>query len=370
MYIGALHSGIEFETIHSEIGMEVMDEYPSLINKLHSEVAKFLQTKSENISLTHNTAEGLCLVAESYPIKPGDEIISYKCEYPSNHYPWILQERRGAKVILLENVDLSVDKCLEKNSKNPKSITPCAWSFEELEKKITSKTKIIALSHVQFTSGYAADLERLGKLCKDKNIDLIIDAAQSFGAIPIYPERDNIAAISTSTWKWLMGPIGSGLLYTSPSIREKLSYNMAGADLMQQGDDYLNHKWLPFTDGRRFEYSTVNYTAAVQLLTCFEEIFNNYQIEDIQKEIFELQNLFLRNINLSKLKPIIFPDKNRSSILSFVLDNNNDVNELVTKALKKNLRISTRGSYLRTGIHYYNSKDEILKAAEIINELV
>ncbi len=362
LYIGALQAGYEYEQAHSELGWGVTQEYPDLVDKLHAAVAKFLKTSSENISLVHNTAEGLSLIAESYPFQEGDEIISYKCEYPSNYYPWLLQERRGVKLILLENTDLSLDKNCDDGA--------CAFSLEELESKISKRTRVIALSHVQFTSGFACDLHALGKICKAHNIDLIIDAAQSMGSLALFPEMDSISAIATSTWKWLLGPIGSGLLYTSPALREKLSYTMAGADLMKQGDDYLNHKWAPYTDARRFEYSTLNYRAAAQLLSCFEEIFNHYGIEMIQKEILELQDLLLRNINLRKYKPILFPAKNRSGILSFKLDKGNDPSEITTKAFtQKRLRLSTRGGYLRTGIHYSNSKEEILEAAEILNTL-
>jgi len=68
-----------------------------------------------------------------------------------------------------------------------------------------------------------------------KNIDLIIDAAQSLGAIPLYPEEYNISAIASSGWKWLLGPIGSGVLYTSEAFRNKIDFSMVGADLMIQG---------------------------------------------------------------------------------------------------------------------------------------
>ncbi len=60
-----------------------------------------MKTTAENISFAHSTAESMCQIANGYPFEPGDQIISYIHEYPSNHYPWLMQERRGAELVLL-----------------------------------------------------------------------------------------------------------------------------------------------------------------------------------------------------------------------------------------------------------------------------
>src|SRR5690606_1233177 len=105
---------------------------------------------------------------------------------------------------------------------------PSGFSVQDLEELTNSRTRVIALSHVQFTSGFAADLEYLGACCKERSMDLVIDAAQSLGSLPIFPDEMGIAAVAASGWKWLMGPVGSGLLYTSPAFRDRIATTMAG----------------------------------------------------------------------------------------------------------------------------------------------
>ena len=360
LYQGAVDAGHFFAKKHHALGINIFSEYGQILDLLHKAVASFLSTKDSNISFIRNTAEGLSMIAESFPFKKGDEIISYEHEYPSNHYPWLLQTRKGVKLILLKNSVLNKKKISENIAH--------LWSLEDLERAITKKTRIIALSHVQFTSGFSANLKRLGNICKNRNIFLIVDAAQSMGAMPLYPEKWNISAITSSGWKWLMGPIGSGLLYTSPNLRDNLSFTMAGADLMKQGENYLDHRWRPYKDGRRFEYSTPSYELAYQLLACFDDIFNKYSIEKIYKRIVNLQHIFLKEIDMKLFYPIEFPPEHSSCILSMI--SNRDPRHIAKDALtSNNLCISARENYVRIGIHFYNTPEKVKKAAKILNRL-
>ena len=72
-------------------------------------------------------------------------------------------------------------------------------------------------------SGFRANINELAEFCQKQNIDLIIDAAQSAGIIPLYPEELKIAAVVASGWKWLGGILGTALLYTNPNFRKKIS---------------------------------------------------------------------------------------------------------------------------------------------------
>lgn len=289
-------------------GISALPKYVDVLPRLHSNLGRFLHTSAENISFVHNTAEALSMIANGYPFSEGDEVISYRHEYPSNHYPWLLQNRRGVKLVLLsDGAPLIEGETVQ---------GPTGWSMEELEERISPRTKIVALSHVQFTSGYAADLRKLGALCKDKGVDLVVDCAQSLGCLPVYPEEYGIDALVCSGWKWLMGPKGSGLLYTSPSFREKIRETMAGPGLMQQGLNYLDLRWNPHVDGRKFEYSTLPWDHAGAMNTIMEDIFLRYRMEDIRDQVFRLQDRLLERMEAHGLTFLRFDVENRSGILA------------------------------------------------------
>jgi len=356
LYSGAAEQEIEVAAAQRDTGSLIFRRYDEFLDKLRLAAARLLKTSDENVAFVKNTSEGMGLIANGYPFEKGDQIISYVHEYPANHYPWKLQEMHGVELRLLPN----------RSAAGPAHADlPCAWSMSDLEAMTTSRTRIVALSHVQFTSGFAAALEPLGEFCRSRGIDLIIDAAQSLGCLPLYPENHHIAAIASSGWKWLLGPVGTGLLYTSEEFRTKLNPVMVGAELMVQGTDYLDHTWRPHESAKRFEYSTSPVSLAAALAAGIQDLFLRYGLEAIQAEVFRLQDLLLNNLDRSRYARVEFPPENRSGILSLVC--RDDLNLLLQHLESKRVICSARGGYLRLAPHFYNTDEEMIRAAEILN---
>ncbi|MFK7817182.1 MAG: aminotransferase class V-fold PLP-dependent enzyme, partial [Planctomycetaceae bacterium] len=243
-----------------------------------------------------------------------------------------------------------------------------SWSFEELESAVTDRTRMIALSQVQFTSGYAADLPRLGEFCKSRNIDLVIDAAQGLGCLPIYPEECNIACVASAGWKWLLGPVGTGVLYTSPEFREKVEITMSGADHMVQDTNYLDQTWNPHTTGRKFEYSTVSYAVLDGMATGLEEVFLPNTMEQIRDHNFALQEQFLEQLDTTKYQPVIHVPEHRSGILALI-PKVSDAKSISGELDKQNIVITPRDGYLRVAPHLCTTDNEIDQAVEALNAI-
>ena len=344
----------------SSSGISALPQYFDTLPRFHKNVAAFLRTTPENISYVHNTAEAISMIANGYPFAPGDEVISYMHEYPSNHYPWVVQKNRGVNLVLLSD---------KKQLQGCGDITrPMGWSMEELESKITGKTRVVAISHVQYTSGFAADLKALGALCRQKGVDLVVDCAQSLGCLPVYPEEYRISAVTSSGWKWLMGPMGSGLLYTAPEFREKLSETMAGPELMRQGLDYLDLRWTPHDDGRKFEYSTLPWDHVCGMNAVLENLFLKYSIEDIQAEVFRLQDILLKKIDQDCMRPLLFSAENRSGIIA--AEPPCSSKEIVKSLAGNGVVVSAPVGYLRFAPHFYNDEEQMETAAAYINETI
>lgn len=353
LYSGALRAEREVAEAQCRTGALVFARYDEILDGLRVAAAQLMKTSPENLAFVKNTSEGINLIANGYPFEPGDEVISYLHEYPANHYPWKLQENRGVKLILLPD-------------SNPGD-RPVAWSMRDLEARITPRTRIVALSHVQFASGYCADLKPIADLCRSRGIDFVIDAAQSLGSLPVYPDELDAAAVVSSGWKWLMGPIGSGLLHTSPRLRAKLELSMIGAETMQQGLDYLDHTWNPFTSAKCFEYSTSPIALAAGLEVAIREMHLRYGALAIASEIFRLQDVFLKSLDRRKARPVLPHDEARTSIVS--LSTTGDANAMRRALLRENVITTERGGYLRIAPHFYNTDEEMERVARLINAL-
>lgn len=351
-----------FAEAQSRTGVLVYSQYDAILNGLRDAAARVLGTAADNVAFVKNTTEGIALIANGYPFQPGDEVISYVHEYPANHYPWRLQERRGVRLVLLPDRPLTGDV--------PAGLPvglPVAWTLDDLKERITPRTRVVALSHVQFTSGYAADLKPLADVCRAHEIDLVLDVAQSFGCMPVRPDQLPIAAAVTSGWKWLLGPLGCGLMYTSPALRHKLTPVLVGAETMRQGTDYLNHAWDPHTSAKCFEYSTSPIALAAALECCLRELTLRYGVDAIFAEILRLQDVFLKALDRRRCRPVFEPACQRTPILSLHVPDGAD--GLRRRLLKNRVVCTERGGYLRIAPHFYNTEEELERAAHLLNTL-
>lgn len=331
------------------------DYYPQALEAIKEHGATMLKTSPANLAVVKNTSEAISMIANGYPFAAGDEVISFVHEYPANHYPWRLQERRGVQVKLLPNIP------------NRPDIDPAlvgSWSMEALAAAVTPRTRVVALSHVQFTSGFAANLPQLGAFCHQRGIDLIIDAAQSLGSMPVFPEEWHIAAVASAGWKWLLGPFGIGILYANPALREKIALTQIGAETMTQGMDYLDHTWAPHQTAKRFEYSSSPPTLVAALARCIQEVPAHYGAEALFAEIIRLQDIFLAKLNHPDFKPLLYPSEHRSGILPLACP---DPEAVGTALAEQGIITAPRGGVLRIAPHFYNTEEDMLALASAIN---
>ncbi len=351
MYAPAARAAKDFIDAHSEYGRDLIERYEGVLTSFRKRAAAFLQTAPENVAYVSHTAEAINMIANGYPFASGDQVVSYVHEYPSNHYPWVLQRRRGVELVLLGDVAASDG--------------PWGWSMDELAAKVTPRTRVVALSHVQFASGFGCDLVELGAFCRERRIDLVIDGAQSLGVLPLHPEEHGIAAIAASAWKWLLGPRGGGLMYTSPALRAKLEHTMAGAGLMKHRFAYLDHRWDPLEDARRFEYSTLPWEHLAAIDKVLEEVFLRYPIEVIRDEVLDLQDCMLECLDRRWLEPLVFSRAHRSGILA--VRTKVDALALTEALLREGVLVTAPAGYLRLAPHFYLSREEVSRAALAIN---
>lgn len=360
LHRSGLHRLIELSQCQAESGALLLASYDEILDRLRGTAAQLLRTSPENVSFQRNTAEAMSLIAAGYPFERGDQVIGYVHEYPSNHYPWRSLERRGVELIQLANVTPPGNEACGDR--------PCAFSLDELAERITDRTRIVALSHVQFASGFALDLDAVATLCRERGVDLVLDVAQSLGSLPFYPEELGVAAAASPAWKWLLGPLGCGLMYTSAEFRGKLDLVLLGAGVMQQGTDYFDHTWAPHESARRFEYSTGSLALAAGLEACIAEVHLRYGVEALRAEIFRLQDLLLGLLDGALFAPAVFAPPHRSGILSLVCRRRAPV-DVAEALLAEGFVVSARGGYVRIAPHFYVTEDEVVRVAEALNRL-
>lgn len=175
---------------------------------VRKKVADFIHADVEEVILTRNTTEGLNLIAQSLDLKKDDEILTTTLEHGGGEVGLeFLVKTKGA---VLNKMELPIP------AKRVDEIV------KAIEKNITSKTKVLMLSHVNTVTGMLMPFEEIAKITKPKGIYLIADGAQAPGLTKVDVKTLGVDAYSASGHKWLMGPKETGFLYLSKSFQEKV----------------------------------------------------------------------------------------------------------------------------------------------------
>lgn len=184
--------------------------------------AELIGARTEQIAFMRNTSDGLSTVANGLHWRNGDNLVTFRTEFPSNIYPWLrLRDAFGVEVRMCEERDGRID-------------------LDELIGLIDSKTRVVAISQVQYASGFRADLERIGRAARAHDALLVVDVIQAMGVIPTSVEAELIDVAAAAGHKWLLTPEGVGLLYLSDRARERLEPTLVGWVSVPDPEDYGN----------------------------------------------------------------------------------------------------------------------------------
>lgn len=176
--------------------------------EVRKKVAMLFSVSPEEIALTHNTTEGMNLIARSFDLHPGDEVILADHEHASGTIPWeVWQETKGIKLVRPKLPIL------------PETVPDVVKVYE---KAITPKTKVISMCHIVNTNGMVLPVKEVAKIAHEKGILVAVDGAQSAGMFTINLKDLNCDFYTASSHKWLFSPKGVGIFYAKKESQEHL----------------------------------------------------------------------------------------------------------------------------------------------------
>jgi cysteine desulfurase / selenocysteine lyase len=185
-------------------------------------LADLLGARPEQVAFMRNTSDALSTVANGLTWRNGDNIVTFRGEFPSNIYPWLrVRDAFGVQVRMCEERDGRID-------------------FEDLARLIDQNTRVVTISHVQYGSGFRVDLERLGRLVRQQDALLVVDVIQALGVVPIDVEAQLVDVAAGASHKWLLAPEGVGYLYLSDRARERIQPTLVGWISVPDPEDFQN----------------------------------------------------------------------------------------------------------------------------------
>ena len=303
--------------------------------------AGMIGARPHQVAFVRNTSDGLSTIANGLRWKAGDNIVTFRQEFPSNIYPWLrLRDAYNVEVRFCEERDGRVD-------------------LDELIRLIDDHTRVVAISHVQYASGFRADLERLGRAARSHDALLVVDVIQAMGALPISVEAELIDAAAGACHKWLLTPEGVGLLYLSDHARERIEPTLVGWMSVPDPEEYSNFEqgWARGT--LAWETGTAP-TALIHGLEASLRLLTETGIERIASHLLELTDYLCERLGHLGYKVISSRrDSEKSQIVCIHPKDGWTPTTLYAHLKKRDIIVAPRGTRLRIAPHLYNTREDI-----------
>lgn len=197
--------------------------------------AKLIHAHPDEIAIVKNTSEGIATVALGIDWKPGDRIVAFREEFPANYFPWKRLEQRGVQIQWLSYAD----------------------DLQKIDEAARG-ARLLAISFVQYLSGYRANLESIGEICSRRGVFFFVDAIQGLGVFPLDVRKARIHALAADGHKWLLGPEGCGILYVQRDQQDAIEPMEFGWTNIAGYQDYACRDMTLRAGAARYECGTLN----------------------------------------------------------------------------------------------------------------
>ncbi|MFJ8495123.1 aminotransferase class V-fold PLP-dependent enzyme [Streptomyces sp. NPDC094038] len=328
----------------------------SMRDETRTTVARLVGARSEDIALTESSTHGLGVAAQAVPLAPGDRVLTTDLEFVQMGVVMAQLARTGVRVDVVGH---------------EKGIV----TLDAIRRQFTPDTRLVAISSVQWTTGFRIDLADLGQLCRDHGVWLLVDGAQHVGVMPMDVRETPVDILVSSGHKWLNSPFGMGFMYLAPGIRERLAMPMPGffaakPPLETWGQSFTRPETVPnmdfhFTrDGRAWEIGgTPNFPGAVALAAA-AQLATRIGIGDIAAHSLALGDRLIEGLDRQGLEVVSPRDHGaRSGIVTFHTGSaESDVatmEHLLASGIGVSVRYTSGIGGIRVSCHYFNDTEDI-----------
>jgi cysteine desulfurase/selenocysteine lyase len=338
--VAAAHEALQSHARKGSKGMPGLPLTAESVESCRAMAAQLLGAGTDEICFVKNTVEGLCTVASGIRWKPGDNIVSNRLEFPANIYVWMNLAESGVTLRLAEP--------------DGGRIEPAA-----LFALVDDNTRAISISFVQFLNGFRADLEAIGSFCRERGIFFIVDAIQGLGVVQLDVNKAKIDFLAAGGHKWLLSPIGSGILYCRRDLIPDMRVSGIGHLSIKPGQPFTAIDLQLRDDARRFEGGIVGYSAVCGLGASLS-LFLKIGVPRIEEYIARLTDYAVAALQDRGFK-VISPRgaTEKSGIVSIELPSVEEAERLHQQLDRHNFVLSRYGRIIRVAPHFFNEQAEI-----------
>ena len=343
-------------------GYEAEAQYQKEIERTYSLIAELINAQPEEITLVENASNAWCIAFHGIGLQPGDEVLISEFEYVTNMIGYLYGEQHyGIRLKVIPND--------EKGN----------FSIAKLHEAISSRTKLIAITHVASSTGGVLPVEEIGAIAAEHNILYLVDACQSVGQIPVDVEQIKCDFLSVTGRKYLRAPRGTGFLYVRKTSQDRLIPMFIDG----HATTFIND--LSYTlrsDAKRFEFYEKNRALTLGLSKAVEYALNigieriwtriDYLATCLRQELKAIDNITVHDTGDLQCGIVTFTVYGYESkdIKAHLAQHHINVSVAMDRSTLLFMHKHQLGDVVRASVHYYNTVKEIETFMKVLSGFI
>lgn len=325
---------------HAVNGSLAFPGFHTMAEAVRGSFSKLIGADRDEIAITSSTAMGINIIANGLSWREGDAVVVPAVDFPANMYPWMHLAAKGVEVRRVPPRDGRI-------------------TTEDFLAACDSKTRVVAVSLVQFSTGFRVAIEALGEACRSRGILLVVDGMQAIGWANIDVHELPIDVMALQSYKWLLGPFGVGWLYIRHGLIEQVEPLAVGSRSVTPRESFLDHRFELSPTATRYETGVLNLHGIAGVGASLE-ILTKVGMAVIEAHVLSLadrlaEGLAVRGCDIVSARTNV-PE--RSPIVVF---RHPKLNASVChrKLIEAGVVVSLREGAIRTSPHFYNTNNDI-----------
>ncbi|MEO1999087.1 MAG: aminotransferase class V-fold PLP-dependent enzyme [Planctomycetaceae bacterium] len=312
--------------------------------------AEMLGANATDLALIRNTTEGVNIVAGGFPWQPGDNVITFADEFPSNVFAWKALADQGVEVRQIPTRDER-------------------FELQHLCDACDRHTRIVAVSWVGYATGWRNDLNRIAEIAHHHDALVFVDAIQGLGVLPLNVTECSIDFLAADGHKWLLGPEGAGLFYARPTALERIRPSGLGWNSVVQAGDFSDSRLDLKPGSARFEGGSYN-MAGVAGLEASLNYLNGIGVDAVQRRLRGVVEKVHEILERAGCIVTSARSPGRwSGIVAFQVPGR-DPHEVCRDFREAGLLLNCRGGRVRLSPHVYTNADDLRALQERLQHLM
>ena len=303
------------------------------LTEARQQLGRLLQAQAEDLAFVPNASHALALVMSGIEWHEGDEIITLKHEFPNQIYA--SHARAGIRGLV------------------------CKW--DELETHLSNRTRLVALSTVNYETGFRPDLASLLPKLRARNVLVYLDGTQSIGALGFDCQQLQPDFVGVDVYKWMISPNGAAFLYVSPAARKWLTPNVVGwrSDRNWRSVEDLHHGSPRFAEtAEKYEGGMLPFPSLFGMLASLK-VIHDIGVDQIEKRVLSLAELIRTEICRLGGESIHIPAGALQSQILVMRLPVADSSVIAKQLETQKIHVSARRGYLRISPHFYNNEADV-----------